>query len=128
MTLDSFFFFWGLGGGEVDEKQLQLLIHYVSQDGLGFAAGTKDSKISEAITQHKFIPHSIHWVSGELSSAWPFRDPGKQRLCLNTCFQGALTGEEEVVNCSGGLINSVGNHICLYVYISLSNTKEHSHT
>ena len=38
MTLDSFFS-WGL---RVDEKQL--LIHYVSQDGLGFAAGTKVSK------------------------------------------------------------------------------------
>ena len=62
MTLDSFFFFWG--GVEVDEKQLQLLIHYVSQDGLGFAAGTKDSKISEAITQHKFIPHSFYASTG----------------------------------------------------------------
>lgn len=56
------------------------------------------------------------------------RDPGGQRLRLNTCFQGAPVGEEEVVNWSGGLINSVGNNICLYAYISLANTKEHSHT
>ena len=58
MTLDSFF----SGGVRVDEKQL--LIHYVSQDGLGFAAGTKVSKISGAITQHKLVSHSFYASTG----------------------------------------------------------------
>lgn len=69
MALDIFS--WA-GGGNV-----RPLVHCISQDGLGFAAGTDNHKISRGLTHQKFVSHAFGvfpWAAEGLYSVWSCRD------------------------------------------------------
>lgn len=105
-----------------DGGKLQLLMHYINQDGLGFAAGTKKLQNLREFNTSKACFSFILCVH-----------LGCSRALLNMVIQGPRLaeapsqhvlphiGEGEVMNCSVGLTNSVGNDICLYDYILLAN-------
>ena len=62
MALGSFFFFF-------PTREKNVLTFNISQDGIGFAAGTNNCEISGVLTQQKCVSHSFYVTFGMQDSS-----------------------------------------------------------
>lgn len=108
--------FFRAGGGHV-----RPFVHYISQDGLGFAAGTDNCKVSRGLTPQKFFSCTSCVPLGSRRALLDvvIRGPGWQRLHLNTCFHSPRWGKGMCKLLSRSYTSCRKSHVslCLHVIV-----------
>lgn len=102
-------------------------MHYISQDGLGFAAGTNRYKALGGLAQQSLFLFHCMCALGFQEGSPQHCHSGTRLTEAPSPLPQCLWRAGEVVDCSRGLTNSVGNNIRLHAYISLAHKPARPH-